>query len=345
MRSGVVSSVIALGIALASGCRGAPARDSPPLPACGPPGAVPVVLATASNPAITDLKTDGANVFWIDQLNKLSSVSVCGGPVTALATANDETNIAPSIALDASNVYIAVGSNVWRIAKDGGDGWLDMLASGQNYASGVAVHDGSLYWNEWTTFPQSTATINQLPLAGGPVVAVAPNVPFAPKNAAIGPASYCWTNDIAGTISCMALFNHGGWTIELASNQFGPGGIAVDSKNVYWTNFSGTQGYPIAGKPPVPSPTDGTLNRAPIAGGATTVLATGYDFGGLAIDATDAYWSDVYVRTVNVVPLSGGAPTVLVNGVDVAVGPVLDDSSVYWITTQGVINRVAKARK
>jgi hypothetical protein len=298
------------------------------------------MLATASDPAITDLKTDGANVYWIDQSNRLSSVSVCGGPVTELAAVNGETDLGPTIALDTNNVYVAVDSNVWRIAKEGGDGSQAMLASGQTFASGAAVSGGSLYWNEWNwdwmTAGQNSAIINQLPLAGGSVTAVAPNVPFAPLNVAIGPSSYCWTNDIAGTIGCMAL-GSSEWTIMLASNQFGPGGIALDSTSVYWTNYSGNQGEPV------PSPTNGTLNRVPIAGGNTTVLATGYDFGGVAVDATHVYWSDVYLNTVDVMSIAGGTPTVLANGASVVAGPILDDNSVYWVTTQGAIERVAKA--
>jgi hypothetical protein len=162
-------------------------------------------------------------------------------------------------------------------------------------------------------------------------------------NAAAGSSSYCWTNDQDGIVSCLGTGSRR-WITMLASYQSGPGGIAVDSTIVYWTNFTGITAYPIGGSRPQPGPGQSTLSRVPINGGTATVLATGYQFGGVAIDATHAYWSDVNLGTVNAVPLAGGTPAVLASFTAVIVGPVVDDDSVYWITAQGVINRVAKPR-
>ncbi|MGH7437847.1 MAG: hypothetical protein ACRENE_19385, partial [Polyangiaceae bacterium] len=153
----------------------------------------------------------------------------------------------------------------------------------------------------------------------------------------------CWTNDEDGIVRCLGTGSRR-WITMLASDQSGPGGIAVDSTNAYWTNYTGITAYPIGGSAPQPGPNQGTLWRAPIDGGTATVLATGYEFGGVAIDATHAYWSDVSLGTVNAVPLAGGTPTVLATYVSVVAGPVVDDDSVYWITIEGVINRVAKPR-
>ncbi|MGH7441024.1 MAG: hypothetical protein ACRENE_35570, partial [Polyangiaceae bacterium] len=148
---------------------------------------MPVVLANTSDDAIVDMKTDGANVYWIDQSNVLSSVSVCGGPVTEIATVGGARMVGPTLALDTDNVFVAVDKYVWQVSKNGG--CTLALASGQSAASGVAVSEGSVYWSGWNGL--TSATINQVPVGGGPVTALAANLPLRPVNAAAGSSSYC----------------------------------------------------------------------------------------------------------------------------------------------------------
>jgi sugar lactone lactonase YvrE len=64
-------------------------------------------------------------------------------------------------------------------------------------------------------------------------------------------------------------------TLVSASGQYAYG-MAVDTANVYWTNFG-----------------DGTVMKVPLGGGAATTLVSGQDSPvGVAVDATSVYWAN-----------------------------------------------------
>jgi hypothetical protein len=89
----------------------------------------------------------------------------------------------------------------------------------------------------------------------------------------------------------------------IASGQFGVHGIAVDGTSVYWVTSS-------AG-----NASDGTVMKAPVAGGAATTLATGQAAPrAIAIDATNVYWTNFYGNSVMKVGLDGGTPVMLASG-------------------------------
>jgi hypothetical protein len=105
----------------------------------------------------------------------------------------------------------------------------------------------------------------------------------------------------------------------IASNQVGPTAIASDANNLYWTNGSGE----------VMECALGGCNGNP------TALATGLSglvpltIGGLAVDATNVYWSD----SVGIVKCGiggcNGQPTTVAASQQ-AYGLVTDGSNLYW---------------
>jgi DNA-binding beta-propeller fold protein YncE len=72
--------------------------------------------------------------------------------------------------------------------------------------------------------------------------------------------------------------------------------------------------------------------KAPTGGGtATTIVPVATMPGGLAIDSTNAYWTeDTASGTVMAVPLAGGAATTLASGQSNPAGIAVDSTSVYW---------------
>jgi sugar lactone lactonase YvrE len=105
--------------------------------------------------------------------------------------------------------------------------------------------------------------------------------------------------------------------VTLASGQRTPWCIALDSANVYWTNYDG-----------------GTVMKVSLDGTTMTTLATGGGIPyGIAVDSTNVYWVDANGNgALWSVPLNGGT------GVLLAAGGVrsqyravsVDSTRVYW---------------
>ena len=65
--------------------------------------------------------------------------------------------------------------------------------------------------------------------------------------------------------------------------------------------------------------------------GAPTILAVDQDIGGLAIDATSVYWTNLY-GTIMKIGLAGGTPTTLASGQNGAIRIAVDATNVYRVT-------------
>lgn len=136
-----------------------------------------------------------------------------------------------------------------------------------------------------------------------------------------------WTNGNRAVAS--SSVTGGGATTLVTTDE--PIGIAIDDQNLYWSTFGSNVNHL------------GTVAKMSLAGGATTVLASGLaTVGPIAVDANNVYWTDM-VGGVSSVPIAGGAVSVLVPP-QYAIPPntILDDSppdiavdgsAVYWTST------------
>jgi len=225
---------------------------------------------------------DGTSVYWTD-INNVNKVPLHGGNRTILASGNYLTRIA----VDAVNVYAVSLGDVVRVPIDGGA--LTTLASGSNDIRSLVTDGNYVYWVE------IPGPLQEFLVDGGLVL-----------RANNGPV--------------MKVPVGGGTAITLAADQGGPFGIAVNARNVYWTNIG-----------------DGTVMRVPLAGGAPTMVASGQrNPAQIALDATSIYWTtDIAVLKA---PLEGGPPVRVTsaNSALLDVAPVIMDGTVYWLDASGL---------
>src|SRR5262249_38584938 len=121
----------------------------------------------------------------------------------------------------------------------------------------------------------------------------------------------------------------GGAIEVLASNQPGPGEVAVDSTNVYWTNIGN-------------STTNGAVMKCALSGCAPTVIVQGQSPVTLVLAANSLYWADFGDSTIRSLSVSGGTPVVLATQQWVPDSLAVDSTSVY-IANEGQQGFVAKA--
>lgn len=96
--------------------------------------------------------------------------------------------------------------------------------------------------------------------------------------------------------------------------------IAVDKHNVYFTSH----GF-----------TSGGVHKVPKTGGASVLLGTSSLPKGIAVDATNVYWSDF--TSINKVPIAGGASVMLSGGEPPGYGIAVDQGKVYWMDQAEVL--------
>ena len=112
--------------------------------------------------------------------------------------------------------------------------------------------------------------------------------------------------------------------ITLASGSSNANGMAIDSANVYWTEFPA-----------------GNVKKVPLGGGSVTTLASGQSGPlGIVVDSTSVYWTGqsetgsfpnyTQTGTVAKAPLDGGPPVTLASGQSNPNSIAVDSTSVYW---------------
>ncbi len=185
-----------------------------------------------------------------------------------------------------------------------------VLASGYSWPSGLAVDSSSVYWTELGI------GLLKVPIAGGTPTTLGvagAEGPIAVDDQFV----YCvpWKVPLDG-----------GTAVNFVTNI--PDGIpiggltVVDSTNVYFEDGTGdTWKAPKAGGPAV------RLWLNPGGGGAVD---------GMAIDATNLYWTESDDWKVMVMPLATGAPAVLAAVSQEPSVLAIDATSLYWSSGSGI---------
>lgn len=188
--------------------------------------------------------------------------------------------------------------------------------SAMGRSTAIAVDSTSVYWVDDTT------GILKVPLCGGTASTLAAHGPSTlPRTAlAIDSASVYWLGSNGDRVRVDTVPLGGGATTRLTEGLYITGPLAVDATSLYLAQFG-------------PDP---ALVRLPLGGGSLATMAPlatssgSLDVGSLAVDATNAYWSQPSTGSVMSVPLAGGAPLTLATA-QANPGPVtLDSANLYW---------------
>ena len=287
------------------------------------PGEAPTVLADGARSAeadvTTDIVVDADYAYWVDEAPTQNCSPPCswviervpldGGAIVDLATA--DRRIA-SIAIDADNLYWEEDSlEPLDPGCDCGSKILSVQKAGGNP---VLLVDGSLNGN-LPPVPPGFTPASWLPTggialsAGDIVFAVSGNQKYDLKSVpkAGGPIANLAT--VATPVGFAS-----GTILELA----------VAGGDILWLDGGNAM-----------------LQSMPLAGGAVTLLAGGLaNPGGLAVNATTAYWTEsgsysgcclvMGAGSVRKIPLSGGSAATAVAGLDKPGAISLDGASIAW---------------
>jgi hypothetical protein len=148
---------------------------------------------------------------------------------------------------------------------------------------------------------------------------------------AIDDVNVYWTDGYAGNVQKVPL---AGGTVTTLASGIVSASMALSPSGIYFSTFTGVANQD-------------TVQRVPLAGGTPQVIASGLtEVGGIAVDGTSVYWSQVFdYRTgfVQKAPLEGGPVTGLASPVDGVYQPgslSVRGGFVYWSdSNSGAIRR------
>ncbi len=244
-------------------------------------------------------------------------------------------NFAAGLAVDSTSVYWTTFTTPGGVLKVPLGGGSATTLASPVSAGFIAVDSANVYWTSQVGFGGS---VMKVPLGGGGSTTLDADAGFNPFSIAVDSTSVYWIQEGNGPAvgTVMKVPLGGGTPLTLASAQAAPLRLTIDSTNVYWTN-GGSIGTNSG---------DGAVLKIPLGGGALTTLASGqFSPSGIAVDSTNVYWTNGGLNngsatgTVMKVPLGGGTPTPIVSG-QVNPGPiVVDSTSAYWLAN-GMVMKV-----
>jgi hypothetical protein len=273
-----------------------------------------VITLAANEASPFGIAVDSQSVYWTNYAanGTVKKVSLDGSNPMTLASGQGYPD---ALALDATYVYWANGADTGSIMKVAlGGGTPIALATNRDSPTALAVSATNVYWAEGSG-------LAEVPLSGSttPIV-LWTGIGVTTAGVAVDARNvYVTVSDVGATGFVAQIPLNGLGETYLASNLDYPQGIAVDTTNVYWTNWMGA-----------------TVSEEPIGGTGAAALASNQDDPyGIAIDATSVYWTTQGLNgSVLKVAISGGKPIVLATNQVYPTAIAVDATSVYW-TNQG----------
>ncbi len=280
---------------------------------------------TACGGSCVDLTTDPNHCGTCT--GSCASTSACSASSCHDSLAADQSDPF-ALAVDGTNAYFAnyAGGTIVKVPLAGGA--PTVLASNQAAPLAIVVDGANVYWaNEGTSAnAYADGAIMAVAFDAGTPVALA-SAQANPTRLIVNQGNLYWTNYGTSTMSgadgaVMTVPVTGGVApTVLASEQPGAFGIAVAGTNLYWVT-AGTA---------VNNDTDGTLMKLALTGGSPTRLASAQPSpADLAIEGSNAYFTNEVGDTVVSVPLTGGNPVTIASAQSAPYGIATDGTNVYW---------------
>jgi hypothetical protein len=246
---------------------------------------------------------------------------------------------------------------------------LVKLAPGPVYD--LAIDHTRVYWTSFdATNPAAPGSVVKVPLDGGVATTLASNL-LGPMLLALSATDVYWTSGYETTGGIMMVSLAGGTPTLFAPAEYATGGVACDGRNVYWTEWYSVESTPVAaggssvlaewpgqffpGAVAVDArsaysvssmghPGTTVVGSVPIAGGTSTMLASGQHAVWVAVDSANVYWTNDGAPSGSVrrVPIGGGPVTTLADDQDGPSSIAVDGANVYWTNSNGgTVMRVA----
>jgi len=288
--------------------------------------------ACASPTGCFDLVNDKNHCGGCGTTCGAASACTVGSCTTVLAQGAPAQATILGIAVDGNNLYYAnaFNGNMYSVPLAGGTPTPLMTTPPATSADFVTSTGTEVYWTV-----HSPPAVYKIPVGGGAVVTVSSTEVY-PQQIVNDGTDVFWANGavLSGSLVQDVIATDTVSTLPITPDA-GPGlsqiaSLAIDGSHVYWGDVAGGTGT-------------GALYQANRDGTNVIPLVRGIDsVYGIAVDATNVYFTNYPDNTVNAVPIGGGAVTVLASGEDSPTQLTTDGVSLYWLNigyTQAVRKR------
>ncbi|MBI5509742.1 MAG: hypothetical protein HY903_13390 [Deltaproteobacteria bacterium] len=297
---------------------------------CAASTCLPVVVAAASD--VQDVAVDAAYAYYTrlgSPANGFADGSVVRlDKATRVASAVAASQKAPAwLVVDDTYVYWAsIGvppsyrdGGIFRVLKNGDS--PTPLAPDQEFPGDLATDGTNLYW----VTPAASGSVAAVATSGGGGWSVA-STQATPAGVAADGSRVFWTNQLGGTL--MAADPNGSNPTPLVSALDGPRFLQVDQTQLFWVDWDTSR-----------------VRRASKTGaGAVEMSQETGEIGGIAVDATDVYWTvdrGASSSSVMAAPKGGGAAREVASQIDSPMAIAVDLQAIYWVSPAGLV-RLAK---